>query len=344
MIQPSDKLAIYMEGAVGKSHGKMGDGVLRYSRQSIVAVVDSETQGGSLRTHLSPNPEVPIVGSLVQAKAAGANVLILGIAPVGGQIPEEWRGMLREAVAMGFSLVNGLHDQIGPDFAGQLAEGQWIWDIRQEPEGLGKMPADGSAAHLPGKRVLFIGTDMAVGKMTAGLEIYAGAVKRGIKTAFIATGQIGITVTGRGIPLDAIRVDFACAAMQREMMNVAESELILVEGQGSLCHPGSSANLPLLRGSMPSHLILCCRAGQTHLQKMPSVKIPNLKEYAELYETLGSASGTFPKPKTVAVAVNTAHLNDAEAEAAVKMISFEVGLPAADPVRHGPDTFLEALR
>jgi len=40
------------------------------------------------------------------------------------------------------------------------------------------------------------------------------------------------------------------------------NELILVEGQGPLCHPGSTATLPLLRGSQPSDLILVHRSGQ----------------------------------------------------------------------------------
>ena len=50
-----------------------------------------------------------------------------------------------------------------------------------------------------------------------------------------------------------------------------------IEGQGSLLHPGSSATLPLLRGSCATHLVMCHRAGMTHLRNPQQVKIPPLK-------------------------------------------------------------------
>ena len=48
-----------------------------------------------------------------------------------------------------------------------------------------------------------IGTDMAAGKMTVGLELYTYLRDTKINTGFVATGQVGLTVTGTGIPLDA---------------------------------------------------------------------------------------------------------------------------------------------
>ena len=38
---------------------------------------------------------------------------------------------------------------------------------------------------------------MAVGKMTAGLELYKDLIKRDVNVGFVATGQIGITITGK---------------------------------------------------------------------------------------------------------------------------------------------------
>ena len=102
-----------------------------------------------------------------------------------------------------------------------------------------------------------VGTDMACGKMTTALEFFSWFKEKGLNTGFIATGQIGITITGDGIPLDAFKVDHACGAVETKVLENSNKDLIIIEGQGSLLHPGSTATLPLIRGSCPTHLILC---------------------------------------------------------------------------------------
>jgi uncharacterized NAD-dependent epimerase/dehydratase family protein len=269
----------------------------------------------------------------------------------------EWYPTLDEAAASGFLLVNGLHDQLAPRYGTEN-----VWDIRVEPEGLA--PGHGEARHLPCRRLLMIGTDMAVGKMTAGLEIWKLARERGVPAEFVATGQIGITVTGSGVPLDAVRVDFSTGAIEREVLRAFDrlttsppnpppqdeplgeggsDGLIIVEGQGALIHPGSTATLPLLRGSCPTHLILCHRAAMTTLRRQTDIKIPPLREYAKLYEDLAEACGTFPRPKTVALAIHTGGMTDDEASSFVEKFEAETGWPTADPLRHGPEKLLDAL-
>ena len=342
MIGTDVPLAIYMEGAVGELSGKMGYGVLRYSPNPIACIVDSVTAGQNLNALISTPRSCPIVASIDEAIALGARALVLGIAPPGGAIPAEWFPALDEAVARGMSLVNGLHQRLAPMYP-DLQPGQEIYDVRVEPPGLDI--GMGRARHLSNKRVLMIGTDMAIGKMTAGLEIVRAAKKKGIKAEFVATGQIGIVVSGRGVPLDGIRLDFASGAIEREVMAVADAELVVIEGQGALIHPASSANLPLLRGSCPTHLILCHRAGQTTLKRLPEIPIPPLKDYIRLYEDVAEACGTFPRPKTAAVALNTAHLDcDDSARIACEVISDETGLPCIDPIRFGASALLDAIR
>ena len=177
-------------------------------------------------------------------------------------------------------------------------QGQWIWDIRQEPPGLGIAAA--AAAGLSNRRLLLVGTDMAIGKMTAGLEIWHAARQAGIAAEFVAPGQIGIVITGHGIPLDAIRVDYACGAVEKEVLAVKDADLVIVEGQGSLAHPGSTSTLPLIRGACPTHLILCHRAGMTTLDtvRANSIRVPPLLDLIHLYETLASCLlYTSPSPR-----------------------------------------------
>ena len=324
MLDPNAPLAVYMEGAVRHYGGKMGVGVLRYGANPVACVVDSETAGRSLRAETGVDRDAPIVATVDEALALGAKVLVLGIAPPGGLIPAAWLPAIDRAVAGGMTVVNGLHDKLAPRY------GEKAWDVRTEPEGL--QPGTGAAGRLDNRRVLMVGTDMAVGTMTAGLELWK-ALPEG--AAFVATGQIGITGTGAGVPLDAIRLDFTAGSIEREVMRNAAAPVVVVEGQGSLVHPGSTATLALLRGSMPTHLVLCARAGQARLQNA-DVAIPPLDRLIRLYEDVAEACGAFARPRTVGVAMNTFHLeDDAEARAACDAVEGSLGLPCDDPVRHG---------
>lgn len=342
MLKREEPIAIYMEGSTLISNGKMGFGILRYSPNPIACVIDSE-QAGKDAAELTGIPRnAPVVANVQEAIAKGAKVLVLGIAPAGGLIPTDWYPVIDEAIAEGMSVVNGLHDLLGPRY-GNLSGGQYVWDIRVEPSDIGV--ATGAASSLLSKRVLMIGTDMAIGKMTAGLELYRSLRERGVSTEFVATGQIGITLTGRGVPLDAIRVDYAAGAMEKAVVEASAggTEIVIVEGQGALAHPGSTANLPLLRGTMPTHLVLCHRAGQTHLQKLADVAIPHLGDYIRLYEDLASVGGTFPRPTTIGIALNTSHLDDHDAICAMAQVERETGLMTCDPVRFGPDRLVNNL-
>ena len=341
MLKRDQKIAIYMEGAIHSYGGKMGFGVLRYSQNPIVCVIDSETAGQDVKDVIGISRSCPIVASVEEARQLGSEVLLLGIAPPGGLIPSPWYEFIDKAVYSGMSIVNGLHDLLAPRYP-ILAPNQFIWDIRVEPTGL--KPGTGLAGTLTNRRALLIGTDMGIGKMTAGLEIYRVAREKGISAEFVATGQIGITITGAGVPLDAIRVDFSTGAIEREVLSHRDAELVIIEGQGSLCHPSSTANMALLRGSMPTHFILCHRAGQRAIGTLPHVPIPPLGDFIRLYESLATACGTFIQPITVGVALNTAHVvSEEEALVACHEIENELGLPCVDPVRHGPDRLVEAL-
>lgn len=340
MLRKEQRLALYMEGNLTSDPGKMGFGILRYSENPIACVIDSHHAGRRVEDVIATPGSAPVVATVDEAVAAGAEVFVLGIAPPGGLVPPAWWPVIDEAVDRGLSVVNGLHDLLGPRYP-ELRAGQWVWDVRLEPEGLGV--ASGKAASLPNRRALMIGTDMAVGKMTAGLELWAAAKRRGVRAGFIATGQIGMVLTGAGVPLDAVRVDFAGGAIEREVLARADDDLVIVEGQGALCHPASTSTLPLLRGSCPTHLVLCHRAGQTHLRRLADVAIPPLKPYLALYEELGATCGTFPRPQTAGVALNTAHLGEPEARAAVEAVARETGLPTTDPVRFGVEELLDAI-
>ena len=342
MLDSNSKVAVYMEGHIDSDYGKMGMGVVRYLKNPIVGVVDKAFEGRAMKEFINISRDIKIYGNLQDVIDQGAEVLILGIAPSGGRIPESWNPIIEKALEAGLSIVNGLHDLLSPKWQKKIKnKDQWIWDVRL-PQFTPAI-ATGKAASLPNKRVLFIGTDMAVGKMTSALEFYEDLKKRDINVGFVATGQIGITLTGNGIPLDAFKIDHACGAVEKVVVEQADKDVVIIEGQGSILHPGSSATLPLMRGSCPTHLVLCLRADKKVLRSPENIKIPDLKKFIALNESLVSVFGVYPNAKVIGICANTSMLSQGEAESYIKNLSKKTGIPVTDPVRFGVNEILKVL-
>jgi uncharacterized NAD-dependent epimerase/dehydratase family protein len=342
--QNNQRLAILLHQGIRGPNGKTGLTLLRYSQAEIVAVIDQECAGESLSQLTNIACDAPIVDSVASALAYHPEVLAIGIAPSGGILPEVWWQEVKQAVAAGLSVMNGLHTPMAsdPELRALLKNGQEIWDIRQEPTGLSV--ASGKARTLSCQRILTVGTDMSVGKMSASVELYQAAQNRGIRAKFLATGQAGIMISGDGIPLDAIRVDFAAGAVEQIVMRSGnEYDLLIVEGQGSLLHPGSTATLPLIRGTQPTGLLLVHRAGQTHVRNHDYVPIPPLLEVIQLYEAVASAGGAFAEVRVKAIVLNTGHLELEAAQKAIAQVHQDIGLPCTDAVRFGADLLLDVI-
>ena len=329
--------------------GKTGLAFLRYRQGPVVAVLDPSNAGADLPTLTGIPRPVPVVASVAEAMVYGPQVAVVGLAPSGGQLPEPVRQAVADCLRAGLSVASGLHSRLGedPQLAALLQPDCWIWDLRCEPASLDVAAA--RAAQLPCRRILALGSDMSVGKMSAALELTATARQRGLDARFVGTGQAGILIAGCGVALDAVRVDYAAGAVEQAVMLTAEGAgpraLLFVEGQGSFCHPGSSASLPLLRGSQPTDLLLVHRAGQECIRNLPDIPLPPLPQLIATCEALAALAlpcGAQP-PKVRAVALNTALLNDQQAAAAVAATAALTKLPCADPVRGGAGALLDAL-
>lgn len=339
-LTPNHRVAILLHQGLRGSQGKTGLAYLRYGTSKVVVIIDEEAAGESLTQLTGIQQAIPVVSNVTEALVYQPDVLLIGIAPSGGSLPETWWQDVQLGIKAGLSIANGLHTPMAPAL-GQLQPGQWIWDMRQEPKGLGI--GSGKARSLVCQRILTVGTDMSVGKMSTSLELHRAAQRKGIASQFLGTGQAGMMISGEGLCLDAVRVDFAAGAVEQWVLKLGNAcDVLWIEGQGSLVHPGSTATLPLLRGSQPTGLILVHRFGQTHVRQLPDVVIPSLKAVIALYESVASVGGTFGSPKVKAIALNTAHLNETEAQAAIAKISEETGLPCSDVVRYGGEILLQA--
>ncbi|HSL00769.1 MAG TPA: DUF1611 domain-containing protein [Rubrobacteraceae bacterium] len=330
---PERRYVVLAEGSFAGRHAKTAHGLVRYGKDTTVAVVDSTLAGKTVREAMpqlahEPGRDAPIVGTVEEALEFSPTSVLVGLAPPGGRLPEEWMDALRSATEAGLEVVSGLHERLAPGFPGAR-----VWDVREPPEGIPLFSGKGFGVRP--KVALTVGTANAIGKMTATLEVARAAGDASVSAEFVATGQTGVIIAGWGICVDAVVSDFVAGASEQLVLEAArrEPDLVLVEGQGSLGHPAySGVTLGLLHGSCPDCLILCADASNEDI--VPGVPRPTPARAARLYEEI--ASLVKPAP-VVAVSVNTRGLEDAEAEDLLASIADETGLPTADPFR-GPAT------
>ncbi|MEL7334220.1 MAG: DUF1611 domain-containing protein [Cyanobacteria bacterium J06560_2] len=344
MLMPDDRIALFMHNGLKGGKGKTGISLLRYSQNEIVAVIDETAVGESVRELTGIDRDVPVVRSVEDAIALNPTTLAIGLAPSGGRLPDPWYAEVKRAVKAGLSVMNGLHTQMNqdPEIRSNIQPGRWVWDVRQEPEGLAV--GSGRARRVECDRVLTIGTDMAVGKMSTSLELVRASRAKGLSAKLIATGQTGLMLGEDGIALDAVRVDYAAGAVEQcVVQHSSNQDILFIEGQGSLLNPASTATLPLIRGTQPTHLILVHKAHLTHIQHFPDFHIPPLAQVIEMYESIAAAAGTFAATSVVGVALNTFGLNEKEARLAIAVVSKETSLPCTDVVRFGAEPLLAVI-
>lgn len=336
MLKPDDRIAIFLHDGLKGAKGKTGVSLLRYSQNEIVAVIDEGSVGESVRSLTGIDRDIPIVASVEAAFPLNPTVLAIGLAPSGGRLPEPWYAEVKRGVKAGLSVMNGLHTQMNedPEVSRNIQPGRWVWDMRKEPTGLSV--GAGKARLLACDRVLTVGTDMAVGKMSTSIELNRAAKAKGLRSKLIATGQTGLMLGEDGVPLDAVRVDYASGAVEQCLTRYGKDhDILFVEGQGSLFNPASTATLPLIRGTQPTHLVLVHKAGLTNIQHFPDFQLPPLPEVVQLYESVAAAGGTFTSPKVVGIALNTFGLTEAEAKSSIARTSDVTGLFCQDVVRFG---------
>jgi len=167
---------------------KTANSVIRYLPDRVVGVVDRVHAGKTVQQVLGFGGDIPVVASMAEGLRRGPTAVLIGIAPAGGRLPEEWRDWLSQALDAGCDLWSGLHTFLSDDpvlAAKAKAKGRTILDVRRPPPNL--PVAMGLARLVDPYVVLTVGTDCNVGKMTAQLQLVKGLEQRGLRTRFAAT-------------------------------------------------------------------------------------------------------------------------------------------------------------
>lgn len=352
------RIAILAEDEITPSTAKTVTGILRYRSDRVVTVIDSHNAGRDTGEAVGAGlgAGIPIVADIKAALAFQPDAILLGTEPTGGILPPSWRRMILEALGNGLDVINGLHTMLGEDEEFRAAaerSGATLWDVRREPKEryTVEFTPDGKPVfeikkHRPGSRtVLAVGTDCGIGKMTTMLEIEKEALRRGLAPTFVATGQIGTMITGRGVSIDAIMVDYVAKIIEEEVCDAVEqSDLVLVEGQGALNHPrGSGGPLFLMHGSRADSLIMCHDLSRPTIKLLPDHPLPSLQRAIEMHAE--GASWLWPEGRcpVVGISLITAGLPDDRAREEIAAIEAATGLPATDVVRYGAAPLLDAV-
>ena len=343
-LQPkSHRIAILAEGSFGILESKTATVLVRYLPDNVVAVIDSVNAGRDTSEVIEIGEGIPVVKDFDEAMRFNPTMLAIGIAPPGGELPSAWRATLKEAIQNRLHIMSGLHQFLSED--AELSEmaaahDVFLWDARKPPANL--PVATCKADDVDATVILTVGSDCRVGKMLSGIEITRAAQARGVDIEFCPTGQNGIMVWGWGIAIDAVVSDFTAGAAEQIVLDGAKNhELLIVEGQGSLVHPGySGVTLSLLHGSLPDAMIFCHQPSRDTVARY-TVPLPSLSEMIAQYEAMAAPI----KPaKVIGLALNCFDLSEDEAREAVRQAEAETGLPATDVVRFGADKLVNVVQ
>ena len=270
-----------------------------------------------------------------EASAKGARGLVIGVANTGGVLGANWVPSLVQALEAGLDLVSGLHAKLRdvPELKAAAARtGRRLIDVRTPPPDI---PV-GSGRKRTGKRLLTVGTDCALGKKYTALALARAFAARGVPVDFRATGQTGILIAGGGMPMDAVVSDFEAGAAEILSPDAPADHWDVIEGQGSLFHPSYAAvSLGLLHGSQPDVFVVCHEPGRERLVGHPLYALPSIAETIDLTLRLGRR--TNPAIRCGGVSLNTSALDADAARELLAREALRVGLPAADPMRRGPE-------
>ena len=270
-----------------------------------------------------------------EARAKGARSLVIGVANSGGFIAESWVPALLGALEAGLDIVSGMHARLA-DVPG-LSEtarrlGRRLIDVRTPPAGI---PV-GTGIRRSGKRLLTVGTDCALGKKYTALAIARAMRERGMEVDFRATGQTGIMIAGSGIPMDAVISDFAAGAAEMLSPAAPNDHWDVIEGQGSLMHPGyAGVSLALLHGSQPDVFVVCQDPTRERMLGDEAFAVPSVDEMIDITLRLGSRTNA--AIRAGGVSLNTGALEEQAARDLMEREAARLGLPVADPMRGGAE-------
>ena len=314
---------------------------------SIVGVIDTVSAGMDAGTVLDGKPrQIPIMATIAEAKAVHPDLAycIIGIATSGGILPEYMLVLLREAIEMGISIVNGLHDYLNdrPDIVALAARNNVeLLDVRRPKKRADLHFWNGDIYSVKAPIIALLGMDCALGKRTTTRFLIEACQKSGINAQMIYTGQTGWLQGGKyGFIFDSTLNDFISGEMEHAIVSCykeTNADLILLEGQSSLRNPTGPCGSEYLVSANAKYVILVHAPKRKYFHDEPAWgEIPSVESEIQLIEMYGS--------KVIALALNTEQCTLEEAEKFQQTYEQQLGIPVLLPLEQGVDKVIPLLK
>ncbi|MGD8342029.1 MAG: DUF1611 domain-containing protein [Desulfobacterales bacterium] len=348
---PEGNAIVYCEGAFNTPNGKTAHGLVRFTnRYRVLSVIDSRYVGGDAGNILDGRANgIPIFGSLQQAVAEAdshsrpASHFVVGLAPDGGRLPSAARQDAKNAIKYGLNVDCGLHDYLSedPEMMKLAANyGVIIRDIRKPPRIKNLHFFSGKIEEVRALKIAVLGTDSAVGKRTTAWLIVNGFKDMGLGAEMIGTGQTAwMQGVKFGVIMDSLVNDFVAGEIEHAVWSAWKQEkldVIVIEGQGSLMNPAYPGGFEILAAGRPDVIVLQHAPARLEYDGFPGYPIQPLSRQIHAIELLSG------KP-VAAITINHEGLSDDQIPLVCDNIQREVGLPAFDVLRDGPESVLEIL-
>ena len=342
---------VYCAGAFNTPNGKTAHGLVRFTeRYKVLAVIDPNYAGKDARWVLDGvMTGIPIVNDLREAMATAqhhgeAEVLVIGLAPDGGRLPDDAREVVKQAVAEGLHIDSGLHDFLSDDpVIASLAREKnvRIRDIRKPPERKDLHFFSGKIEEVDCLKLAVLGTDSAIGKRTTAWIIVHGLRQAGLKAELIGTGQTAWMQGAKySIILDSLINDFVSGEIEHAVHEAWKNEkpdVIVLEGQGSLMNPAYPGGFELLAAGRPEYVILQHAPRRLEYDGFPGYILHPLDHQIKAIEYISGR-------KVIAVTVNHEGMEPGEIPHACQDISHQTGLPAFDVLHDGPEGLMQTIK
>ncbi|MBU3918053.1 DUF1611 domain-containing protein [bacterium] len=339
---------VYCDNQFGKMDGKVTNGLVRHSEKyEIVGVIDSSKVGMDAGEFLDGRKNgIPIFKDLddaIESLEDLPDCFIYGIAPLEAFLNEDQRNIVFNALEKGLDIVNGLHEFFTEDaeFMQKAREyGAKIYDIRKPPAKKDLHLFSGRILNVPIPIVAVLGTDSAVGKRTTSVLLTEALKNEGLNVVFVATGQTGLIQGAKyGVAIDAIVEEFMTGEIENAVMEAYDNEhpdIIIVEGQGALSHPAYLSSCAIIRGALPSAIIVQHPPKRKNMGDFDYMPMPTLKSEIELLEI-------FSKSKVIAITINHEDMVDQEIKETITDYEMRFQLPTTDTLKYGCEKLVKKI-
>jgi len=332
------KAFVYTGNLLTTNYAKTAHGLIRgTNRYKVIGIIDSKHAGQDAGMVLDGiSREIPVYASIedaIKQSKIEADVFILGVAYMGGEISDNLRSVFLGALYHGLDLVSGLHSLLCEDqeiskHATKL--GRTLTDVRKPKKNADLHFWSGEITNVTIPRIAVLGTDCALGKRTTAKIITDKLNQSNLKSCMIYTGQTGwLQGWDYGFILDSTPNDFVCGELEHAVLTCIKEEkpdIVLLEGQSALRNPSGPCGSEFLLSAGARYVILQTAPARDYFAGLESFNCVqySLRSEVDLIQAYGA--------DVIAISLNHENLTREEIERLKASYREELKVPVFSPI------------